>query len=46
MIHAAPADLGPAGVAAARGALVELTKAVAKGRFDDVEPGWLPRSPR
>ncbi|MFD8419266.1 helix-turn-helix domain-containing protein [Streptomyces sp. NPDC059466] len=38
MIHITVADLGPAGVAAAHGSLIELAKAVAKGRFDDVEP--------
>ncbi|MGW0901105.1 helix-turn-helix domain-containing protein, partial [Streptomyces goshikiensis] len=42
MIHTTVADLGPAGVAAAQGTLVELTKAVAKGRFDDVEPRLAP----
>ncbi|KQV14508.1 MULTISPECIES: helix-turn-helix domain-containing protein [unclassified Kitasatospora] len=42
MIHTTVADLGPAGVAAAQGTLVELAKAVAKGRFDDVEPRLAP----
>ncbi|WP_327386774.1 helix-turn-helix domain-containing protein [Streptomyces sp. NBC_01207] len=42
MIHITVADLGPAGVEAAQGTLVELTKAVAKGRFDDVEPRLAP----
>ncbi|MFE2323424.1 helix-turn-helix domain-containing protein [Streptomyces sp. NPDC059385] len=42
MIHTTVADLGPAGVAAAQGTLVELTKAVVKGRFDDVEPRLAP----
>ncbi|MFJ2931498.1 helix-turn-helix domain-containing protein [Streptomyces sp. NPDC087219] len=42
MIHNTVADLGPAGVAAAQGTLIELTKAVAKGRFDDVEPRLAP----
>ncbi|MFF3672703.1 helix-turn-helix domain-containing protein [Streptomyces sp. NPDC002120] len=42
MIHTTVADLGPAGVAAAQGTLIELTKAVAKGRFDDVEPRLAP----
>ncbi|MGW6407089.1 helix-turn-helix domain-containing protein [Streptomyces vinaceus] len=42
MIHATVADLGPAGVAAAQNTLVELAKAVAKGRFDDVEPRLAP----
>ncbi|MFE2141145.1 helix-turn-helix domain-containing protein [Streptomyces sp. NPDC059456] len=42
MIHTTVADLGPAGVEAAQGTLVELTKAVAKGRFDDAEPRLAP----
>ncbi|WP_033822042.1 helix-turn-helix domain-containing protein [Kitasatospora sp. MBT63] len=42
MIHMTVADLGPAGVAAAQGTLVELAKAVVKGRFDDVEPRLAP----
>ncbi|WP_328959060.1 helix-turn-helix domain-containing protein [Kitasatospora purpeofusca] len=42
MIHATVADLGPAGVEAAQATLVELAKAVAKGRFDDVEPRLAP----
>ncbi|MEU9802978.1 helix-turn-helix domain-containing protein [Streptomyces sp. NPDC051000] len=42
MIHTTVADLGPAGVAAAQGTLVELAKAVAQGRFDDVEPRLAP----
>ncbi len=42
MIHTTVADLGPAGVDAAEGTLIELTKAVAKGRFDDVEPRLAP----
>ncbi|MFJ3234722.1 helix-turn-helix domain-containing protein [Streptomyces sp. NPDC086787] len=42
MIHTTVADLGPAGVAAAHGTLIELAKAVAKGRFDDVEPRLAP----
>ncbi|MFI9246417.1 helix-turn-helix domain-containing protein [Streptomyces sp. NPDC053086] len=42
MIHITVADLGPAGVAAAHGSLIELAKAVAKGRFDDVEPRLAP----
>lgn len=42
MIHMTVADLGPAGVAAAQGTLIELTKAVVKGRFDDVEPRLAP----
>ncbi|MET7683278.1 helix-turn-helix domain-containing protein [Streptomyces sp. NPDC005423] len=41
-IHATVADLGPAGVDAAHGALIELAKAVTKGRFDDVEPRLAP----
>ncbi|MFE2527384.1 helix-turn-helix domain-containing protein [Streptomyces sp. NPDC059382] len=42
MIHATVADLGPAGLEAAQGTLIELTKAVTKGRFDDVEPRLAP----
>ncbi|WP_225900723.1 MULTISPECIES: helix-turn-helix domain-containing protein [unclassified Streptomyces] len=42
MIHTTVADLGPAGVEATHGALIELAKAVAKGRFDDVEPRLAP----
>ncbi|MFF9768877.1 helix-turn-helix domain-containing protein [Streptomyces sp. NPDC014636] len=42
MIHITVADLGPAGMAAAHGSLIELAKAVAKGRFDDVEPRLAP----
>lgn len=42
MIHATVADLGPAGVLAAQNTLIELTKAVVKGRFDDVEPRMAP----
>ncbi|MFI1453794.1 helix-turn-helix domain-containing protein [Streptomyces roseus] len=42
MIHKTVADLGPAGVEAAQGTLIELAKAVAKGRFDDVEPRLAP----
>lgn len=42
MIHVTVADLGPAGVTAAQGTLIELVKAVAKGRFDDVEPRLAP----
>ncbi|MEU8877882.1 helix-turn-helix domain-containing protein [Streptomyces javensis] len=42
MIHATMADLSPAGVDAAHNALVELVKAVARGRFDDVEPRLAP----
>ncbi|WP_234326676.1 helix-turn-helix domain-containing protein [Streptomyces sp. NRRL S-495] len=42
MIHTTVADLGPAGVEAAQATLVELAKAVAKGRFDDVEPRLAP----
>lgn len=36
------ADLGPAGVDAAHSALVELIKAVAVGRFDEMEPRLAP----
>ncbi|MEV7415447.1 helix-turn-helix domain-containing protein [Streptomyces sp. NPDC089919] len=42
LIHLTVGDLGPAGVAAAQNTLVELAKAVAKGRFDDVEPRLAP----
>jgi AraC family transcriptional activator of tynA and feaB len=42
MIHATMADLTPAGVQAARSALIELAKAVARGRFDDAEPRLAP----
>ncbi|GAA2329791.1 helix-turn-helix domain-containing protein [Streptomyces violaceusniger] len=41
-VHATMADLGPAGVHAAYSALIELAKAVARGRFDDVEPRLAP----
>ncbi|MGO4423781.1 helix-turn-helix domain-containing protein [Streptomyces sp. MCAF7] len=42
MIHAASADLSPAGVHATHSALIELAKAVARHRFDDVEPLLAP----
>ncbi|NGO08282.1 helix-turn-helix domain-containing protein [Streptomyces sp. HC44] len=42
MIHATVADLGPAGVHAAHSTLIELAKAVAVRRFDDVEPQLAP----
>ncbi|MEK2492804.1 helix-turn-helix domain-containing protein [Kitasatospora purpeofusca] len=42
MIHTTVADLAPAGAAAAQNTLVELAKAVVKGRFDDVEPRLAP----
>jgi AraC family transcriptional regulator, positive regulator of tynA and feaB len=38
MVHEMVADLSVAGVEAARNSLLELIKAVAIGRFDDVEP--------
>ena len=38
MIYETAADLGPAGVQAAHGALIELAKAVARRRVDDAEP--------
>lgn len=41
-IHDTVADLGPAGVQAARAALIELAKAAITGRFDDAEPGLWP----
>lgn len=42
MVHITVADLGPACVEAAHSTLIELAKAVAKGRFDDVEPRLAP----
>ncbi|MGW1564086.1 helix-turn-helix domain-containing protein [Streptomyces sp. NPDC002144] len=42
MIHATVADLSTAGVEAAHSSLIELTKSVARGRFDDVEPRLAP----
>jgi AraC family transcriptional activator of tynA and feaB len=42
MIHAMLAGLSPAGVEAAHSTLIELTKAVAKRGFDDVEPRLAP----
>lgn len=42
LIHTTMSDLGVPGVKAARDTLVELAKAVAKGRFDDVEPRLAP----
>ncbi|MFJ3906294.1 helix-turn-helix domain-containing protein [Streptomyces sp. NPDC090025] len=42
MIHMTVGELGPAGVSAAQSTLIELTKAVAKGRFDDAEPRLAP----
>jgi AraC family transcriptional regulator, positive regulator of tynA and feaB len=42
MVHATMADLSPAGVHAAHSALIELAKAVARRRFDDVEPRLAP----
>ncbi|WP_051744851.1 helix-turn-helix domain-containing protein [Streptomyces yerevanensis] len=42
MVHATAADLGAAGVHAAHSAMIELAKAVAQGRFDDVEPRLVP----
>ncbi|MEV1083399.1 helix-turn-helix domain-containing protein [Streptomyces sp. NPDC050211] len=42
MLHATIADLGPAGVHAAHSTLIELAKAVAVRRFDDVEPRLAP----
>jgi AraC-like DNA-binding protein len=38
MLYETAADLGPAGVQAAHGALIELVKAVARRRVDDTEP--------
>ncbi|WP_245673047.1 helix-turn-helix domain-containing protein [Nocardia lijiangensis] len=42
MVHTTVAALGPVGVHAAHGALIELAKAVVAGRFDDTEPGLRP----
>lgn len=42
MIYTMMADLSPAGVHAAHSTLVELAKAVARRRFDDVEPRLAP----
>ncbi|NGO14369.1 helix-turn-helix domain-containing protein [Streptomyces sp. HC44] len=42
MVHATIADFGPAGVHAAHSTLIELAKAVALRRFDDVEPRLAP----
>ncbi|WP_374104636.1 helix-turn-helix domain-containing protein [Streptomyces sp. GESEQ-4] len=42
MLHETMAGLGPTGVHAAHSALIELAKAVAVGRFDDVEPRLAP----
>lgn len=38
MVQATAADLGPEGVQAAKAAMIELAKAVARGRIDDTEP--------
>ncbi|QQM38524.1 helix-turn-helix domain-containing protein [Streptomyces liliifuscus] len=42
MVHATMADLSPAGVHAAHSSLIELAKAVAQSRFDDMEPRLAP----
>ncbi|GHH60711.1 AraC-like DNA-binding protein [Streptomyces umbrinus] len=42
MVHATMSDLSPAGVEAAHSSLIELAKAVALHRFDDVEPRLAP----
>ncbi|RSM82001.1 DNA-binding protein [Kibdelosporangium aridum] len=42
MVHAAMADLSPVGVQAVHSTLIELAKAVARRRFDDVEPQLAP----
>ncbi|WP_225729250.1 MULTISPECIES: helix-turn-helix domain-containing protein [unclassified Nocardia] len=42
MVHTTVAALGPVGVHAAHGALIELAKAVVAGRFDDTEPQFAP----
>jgi AraC-like DNA-binding protein len=42
MVQNTAADLGPAGVQAAHSTVLELAKAVARGQFDDAEPGIVP----
>ncbi|WP_042421065.1 helix-turn-helix domain-containing protein [Streptacidiphilus anmyonensis] len=42
MVHTTSGGLGPAGLRAAHSTLIELAKAVALGRFDDVEPRLAP----
>ena len=42
MLYRTIADLGPAGIQAAHGALIELAKAVARRSFDDQEPRLAP----
>jgi len=42
MIHSTMPDLAPAGVQAAHSTLIELAKAVARRRFDDMEPLLAP----
>lgn len=42
MVHSTYAGLGPAGLRAARDTLVELTRAVQRGGFDDAEPRLAP----
>ncbi|MFD3307536.1 helix-turn-helix domain-containing protein [Streptomyces sp. NPDC058694] len=42
MVHETIADLSPAGVHAAHSTLIELAKAVAQSRFDDMEPLLAP----
>jgi AraC-like DNA-binding protein len=42
MVQTTMADLGPAGAQAAHCTLIELVKAVARRRFDDVEPQLAP----
>jgi AraC-like DNA-binding protein len=42
MVHDTLPDLSPTGVQAAYSALIELARAVAIGRFDDVEPRLAP----
>jgi AraC family transcriptional regulator, positive regulator of tynA and feaB len=42
MVHLTMADLAPAGVQAAHSTLIELVKAVARRRFDEVEPLLAP----
>lgn len=42
MVHTTMPELAPAGVRAAHSTLIELTKAVARRRFDDAEPLLTP----
>lgn len=42
MVHATAPDLGADGMRAAQAAMIELAKAVARGRIDDTEPQLAP----